>query len=345
MQTGNTWRTGARLLAWAALACLCLPVAAVAADHPAGESPGERDSRILLWPGGLAPGDTALEDADRITDRSDDPAMPDRFIDRVSHPYLVVYRPARPNGMALLVTPGGGYGRIVLDNEGTGLVPDFVERGGFTLFVLRYRLPAEGHPEPRDVPLADAQRAMRLIRAHAADYRIDPHRIGVLGFSAGGHVAASLATRFDAKVYAPLDSADRQSARPDLQLLVYPVIDLGLEIAHAGSRERLLGAGNDATARHAYSAQNTVTGDCPPAFLVHAQDDTVVPVANTLVYARSLLAHQVSTELHVFPVGGHGFGIGRAGGLTLSAWPRLAMDWMRWQYAHRGTGADRETTR
>ncbi|WDS35211.1 alpha/beta hydrolase [Pseudoxanthomonas sp.] len=345
MQTGKTWGAAARLLAWAALACLCGPATATAAEHRAGESPGERDSRILLWPGGLAPGDTALEDADRITDRSDDSAKPDRFIDRVSHPYLVVYRPARPNGMALLVTPGGGYGRIVLDNEGTGLVPDFVERGGFTLFVLRYRLPAEGHPDPRDVPLADAQRAMRLIRAHAADYQVDPHKVGILGFSAGGHVAASLATRFDARVYAPLDAADRQSARPDLQLLVYPVIDLGLEIAHAGSRERLLGAGNDAAARQAYSAQNTVTAASPPAFLVHAQDDTVVPVANTLVYAQSLLAHQVSTELHVFPVGGHGFGIGQADGLTLSAWPRLAMDWMRWQYTQGDAGKSAETAR
>jgi acetyl esterase/lipase len=344
-QSENTFRWAMRLLALLAMGGLVAPSTASAATRRADESAGERASRIMLWPGGLAPGDTALDDADRITERSDDPARPDRIIDRVSHPYLVVYRPARPNGMALLVTPGGGYGRIVLDKEGTALVPDLVERGGLTLFVLRYRLPAEGHPGQRDVPLADAQRAMRLIRAHASEYGIDPHRVGVLGFSAGGHVAASLATRFDVKVYPSMDRIDAQSARPDLQVLLYPVIDLGLEIAHAGSRDRLLGAGSDAAARRAYSVQNTVSARSPPAFLVHAQDDTVVPVANTLVYAQALWAHRVSTELHVFPSGGHGFGAGRAGGLTLSAWPQLAMDWMRWQYALGETGQDREQVR
>jgi acetyl esterase/lipase len=330
-----------------ALGLLLGTLHAVAAERRGDETPAERGSRILLWPGGLAPGDIALDDADRITERSQDPAVPDRFIDRISHPYLVVYRPARPNGMALLVTPGGGYGRIVLDNEGTDLVPDFVEHAGITLFVLRYRLPAEGHPDPRDVPLADAQRAMRLIRAHAAEYGIDPNKVGVLGFSAGGHVAASLATRFDAKVYAPLDAADRQSARPDLQLLVYPVIDMGQKIAHAGSRNRLLGADADPRAMGAYSAQNTVTANSPPAFLVHAQDDTVVPVANSLVYVQALLDHHVSTELHLFPRGGHGFGIGVRGakGLTLTAWPKLAMDWMRWQYAQRDADKAGEAAR
>ncbi|WCE05798.1 alpha/beta hydrolase [Pseudoxanthomonas sp. JBR18] len=331
------------------LACLLGGLLAAAAAHarpvPAagGETPAEQASRLMLWPGRLAPGDTALAGAEHIVERSADPAMPDRYIDRVSHPYLVVYRPARPDGSALLVVPGGGYQRVVLDKEGSALVPDLVTRGGVTLFVLRYRLPAEGHPDPREVPLADAQRAIRLIRAHAAEYGVDPHKVGVMGFSAGGHVAASLATRFDARVYPRVDAADALSARPDLQLLVYPVIDLGPLIAHPGSRQRLLGAHPDPASMRAYSAQNTVTAASPPAFLLHAQDDDVVPVANTLVYAQALLAHGVSTELHVFPQGGHGFGVRGTTGLTVAAWPRLALDWMRWQYATRDTNKQEDS--
>ncbi|MBS7456905.1 alpha/beta hydrolase [Coralloluteibacterium stylophorae] len=321
------------------LACLGMIGAPVhAQERPAHETAAERASRIELWPGGLAPGDVALADAPRIVERSADPALPDRAITRVGEPYLVVYRPQRPDGSALLVTPGGGYARVVLDKEGSALVPDFVEEAGVTLFVLRYRLPGEGHPDRRDVPLADAQRAMRLIRARAADYGVDPRRVGVMGFSAGGHVAASLATRFDAQVYPQVDAADAQSARPDLQILVYPVIDMGPEIAHPGSRDNLLDASPSPSIVHAYSAQNGVRADAPPAFLLHAQDDEVVPAANSLVYAQALLAEDVSTELHLFPRGGHGFGVRGTDGLTVAAWPRLAVAWMRWQYAHRRGG-------
>lgn len=159
-------------------------------------------------------GDTALPQPQRIVERSSEAAVPDRYIQSISAPYMVVYRPARPNGTALLVTPGGGYQRIVLDNEGTSLVPGFVDQAGITLFVLRYRLPGEGHPNGADVPLADAQRALRLIRANAARYGIDAQRVGVMGFSAGGHVAASLGTRYAAQVYPAVDRADTLSARP-----------------------------------------------------------------------------------------------------------------------------------
>lgn len=331
---------------WMAGALLALAWPLAAQPRPSADTAAEAASRIALWPGGLAPGDTPPAAPQRILERSADPALPDRYIEGVAQPYLVVYRPARPNGTALLVLPGGGYQRIVLDKEGAVLVPAFAEAGGITLFVLRYRLPGEGHPHGRDVPLADAQRAIRLIRARAGAFGVDPRRVGVLGFSAGGHVAASLATRFEERAYPARDAADRLSARPDFQLLVYPVIDMGAAsrcsdppapaqrcgasepIAHPGSRRHLLGAAPDAATVARYSLQNRVDARTPPGFLVHAQDDTAVPVENSLVFYAALRRAGVPAEMHLFPRGGHGFGIRGTAGLAVAAWPRLALDWI-----------------
>ncbi len=203
---------------------------ASAAERPSADTAAEQASRIVLWPTPLAPGDTVLPQPQR----SSDPAQPDRYIQQISAPYLVIYRPKRPNGIALLVTPGGGYQRIVLDNEGSALVPGFVDTAGITLLALRYRLPGEGHPSGADAPLADAQRTLRLIRANAARYGIDAQRVGVMRFSAGGHVAASLGTRYAAQLYPQVDAADALSAPPDFQLLIYPVIDMDSANAHMG---------------------------------------------------------------------------------------------------------------
>ncbi|WP_372392356.1 alpha/beta hydrolase [Xanthomonas sp. NCPPB 3582] len=311
------------------LGALMLTAMPAWADEAASaDTPAELASRIALWPAGMAPGDTALAQPQRIVDRSSDAARPDRYIQSISQPYLVVYRPRQPNGTALLVTPGGGYQRIVLDNEGSALAPGFADQAGITLFVLRYRLPGEGHPNGADVPLADAQRALRLIRANAARYGIDAHRIGVMGFSAGGHVAASLGTRYAAQVYPAQDAADALSARPDFQLLIYPVIDMDSANAHPGSRQRLLGSAPSAAQVRAYSPQLHVDARTPPAFLLHAQDDSVVPVRNSLLMHDALLRAGVPSELHVFAQGGHGFGTERIAGLTLAAWPQLAQAWI-----------------
>ena len=300
----------------------------VAAEVSSADTAAEQASRIGLWPKRLAPGDTALPQSQRIVERSADPALPDRYIQQISTPYLVVYRPKRPNGTALLVTPGGGYQRFVLDNEGSALVPSFVDQAGITLFVLRYRLPGEGHLNGADVPLADAQRALRLIRANAARYGIDAQRVGVMGFSAGGHVAASLGTRYAAQVYPKVDAADALSARPDFELLIYPVIDMDSANAHAGSRERLLGSSPSDAQVRAYSPQLHVDAHTPPTFLLHAQDDTVVSVRNSLLMHDALLRADVPSELHVFPQGGHGFGTASGTGLTVAAWPQLAQAWI-----------------
>ncbi|WP_425605714.1 alpha/beta hydrolase [Pseudoxanthomonas daejeonensis] len=281
---------------------------------------------VPLWPS-TPPGTEGLALDQRVVERSADPALPDRYADAISVPSLTVYRPTRPDGRALLVIPGGGYQRVVLDKEGSALVPAFAEDAGLTLFVLRYRLPGEGHREARDVPLADAQRAMRLIRRHAGDWGIDADSLGVMGFSAGGHVAASLATRHAERLHAPVDAADALEARPAYAVLVYPVIDMGA-LAHPGSRQKLLGDAPEARSVAAYSLQHRVDAKTPPVFLLHAQDDAVVPVENTLLFEAALRRAGIEHETHLYAHGGHGFGVREARG-TLALWPQLAIAWIR----------------
>ena len=179
-------------------------------------------------------------------------------IEGVRRPYLAVYAPRRPNGRALLVIPGGGYQRVVMDKEGATLVPVFAEQAGYTLFVLRYRLPGDAHADPVAAPLADAQRALRMLRSCAAGWALDPRRVAVLGFSAGGHLAARLGTGFDAPAYAPVDALDAAIARPDLLLLGYPVISMEGAPAHPGSRRQLLGDAPTAAQARALSLQYQV---------------------------------------------------------------------------------------
>jgi acetyl esterase/lipase len=298
-----------------------------AADRPAPDTEPAADApdRIALWPHGQVPGETGHAGVPNVIERSADPALPDRYIDNVSAPYLVVYRPARPNGSALLVVPGGGYQRIVLDKEGTALVPAFVEQGGVTLFVLRYRLPA-GRSD-RQAALADAQRALRVVRGQAAQRGLDAGSVSVMGFSAGGHVAARLATAFDAPVYPAHDAIDQLSARPARAVLVYPVIDMGAH-AHSGSRGRLLGEQPDAALAAQYSMQQQVRADMPPTLLIHANDDRVVSVHNSELMAAALATAGVEHELHLFAHGGHGFGMRVPAGSTLAVWPLLAEAWL-----------------
>ena len=292
-------------------------------------SPGPPE--VPIWPA-IAPGSEAVPAGQRVVERSADPAVPDRYADRIGTPSLTVYRPARPDGRALLVVPGGGYQRVVLDKEGSALVPAFARDGGLTLFVLGYRLPGEGHRGARDVPLADAQRAMRLIRHRAAEWGIDARSVGVMGFSAGGHVAASLATRHAERVYPAVDAADALDARPAYAVLVYPVIDMGGH-AHAGSRHNLLGEAPDAASVRAYSLQNRVGTATPPVFLLHAQDDAVVTVDNSLLFEAALRQAGIDHELHLYARGGHGFGVREARG-TLALWPQLALAWIHAQVPH-----------
>lgn len=250
----------------------------------------------------------------------------DRFVTGIAEPLMTVFRPAKPNGGAVLIAPGGGYIRVVIDKEGFE-VGHRLAAAGVTCFVLRYRLPAEGWDRPADVPLQDAQRAIRLIRAGVAKWKIDPARVCAMGFSAGGHVMASLATRHGAQVYAPVDAADRLSARPDLSALMYPVIDMARPFAHPGSREALLGAEPTPAQEAAYSPHRHVDATTPPTFMVHAWDDPSVPTENSLNYLAALRAAKIPAEAHIFEEGGHGFGIGLAKGKPAAAWPDLCLAW------------------
>lgn len=299
------------------------PAAASAASAAAIE-PGVTE--LPLWPG-VAPGSEGLALKESITERSTDPRVRDRFIAGVLRPRLLHFRPAKPSGTGVIITPGGGYGRTVLDKEGFETARWLAARG-VSAFVLLYRLPGEGHARRADVPLQDAQRAVRVVRGRARELGLDGQRIGFLGFSAGGHVAASVATRFDAQVYAPVDALDAGSARPDFSILIYPVISMDASIAHAGSRRALLGDAPSPEALAAYSLENAVTAGTPPTLLILADDDTVVPPENGLRYYSALHRSGVPAELHVFTRGKHGFGIRGAQGLPVGNWPDVAWTWL-----------------
>ncbi|HYW16893.1 MAG TPA: alpha/beta hydrolase [Allosphingosinicella sp.] len=295
-------------------------------DSPHMTAPDPTET-IDLWPKG-APGALAKLPVETVRERSKDPAYNDRYVFGISRPRMAVFRPARPNGAAVLITPGGGYDWVVIDKEGYELARLLAARG-ITAFVLFYRLPHEGWASGPDTPLADAQRAMRLIRRRASRYRVDPKRVCAMGFSAGGHLCADLLTRFDAKVYAPVDSADRLSARPDLAAPIYPVVSMSPPIAHAGSRRNLVGENASAERERAHSPHLNVPADAPPTFLLHAEDDPSVVVENTLLLRTALLAKKVPVETHLFADGGHGFGLRRARGKTVEGWQELFLAWAR----------------
>jgi acetyl esterase/lipase len=280
---------------------------------------------IDLWPAG-PPGSPARLPAETIRERSRDRAFNDRFIAGVAVPRMAVFRPQKPSGAAALIMPGGGYERVVIDKEGYELAR-WLARRGVTAFVLFYRLPHEGWTSGPDAPLADAQRAMRLIRHRAGALQVDPKRLCTVGFSAGGHLCASLLTRFAAPVYTPIDQADRHSARPDAAAPIYPVISMTLPVAHAGSRARLIGEKASPERERAYDPSRNVPSDAPPTFLLHAEDDPAVSVRNSLLMRESLLAAKVPVETHLFPDGGHGFGLRLAKGRSVEGWQDLLFAW------------------
>jgi acetyl esterase/lipase len=272
---------------------------------------------LKLWPG--SPPDGA---GPRGPERIGQSGTGVGAVSNISDPRIAIYRPAQPNGTAIVLIGGGGYFRIGIGHE---VMPtaQWLAALGVTPVVLYYRLPGEGWTAA--APFQDGQRAMRLLRAHAGEYGIDPGRIGVLGFSAGGNLAGILATRPDATFYAPVDAADAQSARPDFAGLIYPVSSL--EAPYNTTRTgRELGTQSDAVA--AYTVQRHVTHDTPPTFIAHAVNDPIVKVNASIELFQDLLAKGVPAELHVFENGGHGWGLGKPGTLVAS-WPSLFARWCR----------------
>lgn len=311
------------LMKAAALLAVAPPARAdVAPPLPAvGDEPHDV---IALWPK-APPGGKPAGLTEAVAERENPFRLRDRAVTGITRPTLSVFPARQPNGSAVLIIPGGGYTRVVVDKEGFETAR-LLAGHGITAFVLRYRLPADGWTGGADTPLQDAQRAMRLVRAQAKRYGFKAGRVGLMGFSAGGHLSITLTNRFDAKTYNRTDKADELSARPDFAAYIYPVVTMG-EGAHMGSREKLLGAAPSPERIAAYSAERHVAPRNPPAFIVHAADDDTVPVENSLKLFAALKATKVPCEMHIFESGGHGFGLRGIAGKPVAAWPELYFAW------------------
>ena len=257
-----------------------------------------------LWPG-AAPGGEAVTVQEQVVLRNPNGDPNDTAFVHVRDPWIMLRRPARPNGAAILMIPGGGYQRVAVSKAG-GAIDARLAEMGYTVFVMDYRLPGDGWAAGPAVALQDAQRAIRIVRSRAAELGFDPNRVAVAGFSAGGHVAGMLATRFAQDAYTPLDAIDRLSTRPDFAGLMFPVVTLTEPHAHGPSARALIGAAPTDDARDAWSIERHVPADMPPTFIASAADDRVVPVENSLMLWQALRAQNRPTELHVFEKGGHG---------------------------------------
>ena len=283
---------------------------------------------LEIWPNGVAPGSENAPVKLTITERSKVAFWPDRIITGITRSNLTAFVPDKPNGTAVIVAPGGAYARIVLDKEAAEMAR-WLNPYGVTVLLMQYRLPAEGHANGKDAPLADAQRAVRFVRQNAAEWGLDPNRIGFLGASAAGHMGALLGAKFDKKVYEPLDAADQLSARPDFMILLYPVVSMEEKLTHPDTRSNLIGKNPSADLIKEYSADQQVSANAPQTFIVVTEDDPAVPPQNGINYHNALKKLGVQTELQSFKVGGHGFGIRDARQLPVSDWPNRAASWLR----------------
>ena len=248
----------------------------------------------------------------------------------VQHPDIAVFLPSKRNatGEAVVICPGGGYRILAYDWEGSDIARWFSSRG-IAAAVLKYRLPvSKSNIVPHKTPLLDARRAFRLVRYNAGSWNIDPGRIGIVGFSAGGHLASTLSTHFDPGDPDSDDPVERISCRPDFSILVYPVISFTEDFSHTGSRTALLGENPDPGLVRYYSNELQVTEDTPPALLIHSGDDEGVPVQNSIAYYQALLQKGVEAEMHIYPYGKHGYSLAIGRGY-LSTWPDRALDWIR----------------
>lgn len=292
-----------------ALLLLLLPLPGAA--DPVSELPTEP---IYLW------AEKPLVEPDRENSK-------DQRLYAVDNPSITPFWPENPNGTAVVIFPGGGYVRLAMDHEGYDIAKWFAGHG-VTAFVVKYRLQEYGFP----APLLDGLRAVRLVRQNAPDWGIDPTRIGVVGFSAGGHLAASVATRFNFRhLLSDLsgnEQTDSISARPDFAVLGYPVIALYGPDAHAGSRKALLGENPEPGLLHENSLQYQVTDKVPPVFIFHGIGDQAVPVTNSLAFFTEVQKHNKQSELHIYQTNIHGVGMIQGQG-SVSGWPQALEAWMR----------------
>jgi acetyl esterase/lipase len=253
------------------------------------------------------------------------------LISNVQTPDISVYLPSKrfATGQAVIICPGGGYWVLAYDLEGTDIARYF-NSIGVAAVVLKYRLPTYGNCiEPHKAPLMDAQRAIRLVRQHAKEWNIESEKIGIMGFSAGGHLASTLGTHFDYGNKTAVDSVERQSCRPDFMILMYPVISFVDSCSHPGSHEALLGKNPGKDLLINYSNELQVRDDTPPAFFVHADNDSGVPVENTLLFYKALRKKKIPAELHILSEGEHGFGLG-INNEHVASWTNNLKFWLSW---------------
>ena len=243
---------------------------------------------------------------------------------KVSIPSITMFKPAQQNGMSVIICPGGGYSILAWNKEGTKVAEEF-NKWGITAFILRYRLPDDTTMVDKSIaPLQDAQQAVRLVRSNAAEWGIDKNKIGIMGFSAGGHLASTAATHFTFK--ADPKSNDTTSVRPDFAILIYPVISFDTSFAHIGSRHKLIGANPPADKIAFFSNELQVTSNTPPTFLVHAGDDKSVPVENSIRFYQACIKNKAPVEMHLYPKGGHGFGLNNT--TTTDNWTERLKNWL-----------------
>lgn len=283
-----------------------------------------QEYKLLLWPSGNIPN---YKKTNEVEKRDSSGIV---RISLVQQPMIDVYLPSKQNatGQALVVCPGGGYGILAYDWEGTDIAK-WLNANGIAAIVLKYRLPnSKSNIDPKLSPLLDAQRALRFVRANAEKWNIKKDKIGIMGFSAGGHLASTAGTHFDKGNPNATDSIDRISSRPDFMILMYPVITMSQPYMHQGSRNNLIGTMADSATAKYYSNDLQVTGETPPTLLVHATDDKAVPVENTLSFYQALKNNGVPAEMHIYPYGGHGFSLAIGKGY-LQTWTDRCMEWLR----------------
>ncbi|WP_018627457.1 alpha/beta hydrolase [Niabella aurantiaca] len=264
---------------------------------------------------------------DAVTEKWDTTATGRILVRSVTAPSITAYFPSKEKatGTAVVICPGGGYSYLVINQEGTDVAKAFAEKG-VAAFVLKYRLPDDRIMVNRTIgPLQDAQQAIRIIRERASEWNINQDRVGIIGFSAGGHLASTASTHFNDRV---IDNPRHTSLRPDFSILVYPVISFTEPLVHKGSRRALLGKDTAVAEKvDQYSNEKQITAATPPAFLLHSSDDRVVPVANSIAYYQALLAVGVKAEMHIYAAGGHGYGLNNK--TNNDHWFERCLNWMR----------------
>ena len=303
-----------------------LSLATVLLLNLAANASNDVPSDLNIWPGS-APGSESLALKLNVNERASADGLRNRAISSILTPKLEVILPEQPNGTSVIICPGGGYLYLSYDKEGVDIGKKLAE-SGVTAFILSYRLPAEGHENGTWVPLQDAQRAVRTVRSHAQAWGLDPQKIGIMGFSAGGHLASTLGTHFETKAYEPIDATDEISARPDFMALMYPVISMVPSVTHMGSRANLLGESPAFYMERQFTNSLHVDADTPPTFLALASNDGAVIPANSIQFMQALLTAGVPVEFHSFEDGGHGFGLRYTPGST-RYWPDLLIAWMQ----------------